>query len=156
MVVTSDAITCSWIDQNLDSLHVVGSTFGISSSKPLASETVIHVILKTLEYLKKEIEVVRIRLDRQGPTNNQIQNMLSTILYILPPQPWNLVLQFLCDSIYVVILSTQFTNFFFIFFFTNDKGEKNNDFDSFYSVDNIPSIFTPKSVLTIKFWISQG
>lgn len=70
LIVSSNVIPFSGIDQNLDSQHEVGSTYGITPYEPPASETVILVILKTLEELKKENELVRTRLDRQVETNN--------------------------------------------------------------------------------------
>lgn len=63
LIVSYDSITSSGINQNLDSQHEVGSNSGIATSEPLAFVAVIPIILKTLEELKKENEVVRPRLD---------------------------------------------------------------------------------------------
>ncbi|XP_050919764.1 eukaryotic translation initiation factor 4 gamma-like [Lathyrus oleraceus] len=45
----------------------------------------VPLVLKTLEELQKEQQVVRARLDQQDFLNNNIQNMLSQLLQRMPP-----------------------------------------------------------------------
>jgi hypothetical protein len=47
----------------------------------------VPLVLKTLEELQKEQQVVRARLDQQDSVNNNIQNMLSQLLQRMPPPP---------------------------------------------------------------------
>lgn len=77
-------------EQQVVSQFDIGST---SRMKPSESES-IPLVLKTLEELKQENEVVRSRLDRQGnmfkeqaQTNTKIEGLLQAILSRLPPQP---------------------------------------------------------------------
>ncbi|XP_050902427.1 protein IQ-DOMAIN 14-like [Lathyrus oleraceus] len=47
----------------------------------------VPLVLKTLEELQKEQQVVRVRLDQQDSININIQNMLSQLLQRMPPPP---------------------------------------------------------------------
>ncbi|XP_050896692.1 uncharacterized protein LOC127103483 [Lathyrus oleraceus] len=47
----------------------------------------VPLVLKTLEELQKEQQVVRARLDQQDSVNINIQNMLSQLLQRMPPPP---------------------------------------------------------------------
>ncbi|XP_050897149.1 eukaryotic translation initiation factor 4 gamma-like [Lathyrus oleraceus] len=45
------------------------------------------LVLKTLEELQKEQQIVRARLDQQDSVNNNIQNLLTQLLQMMPPPP---------------------------------------------------------------------
>ncbi|XP_050897328.1 uncharacterized protein LOC127104169 [Lathyrus oleraceus] len=45
------------------------------------------LVLKTLEELQKEQQIVRVRLDQQDSVNNNIQNLLTQLLQRMPPPP---------------------------------------------------------------------
>ncbi|XP_050902034.1 uncharacterized protein LOC127110104 [Lathyrus oleraceus] len=45
------------------------------------------LVLKTLEELQKEQQVVRVRLDHQDSVNTNIQNLLTQLLQRMPPPP---------------------------------------------------------------------
>ncbi|XP_050889659.1 eukaryotic translation initiation factor 4 gamma-like [Lathyrus oleraceus] len=45
------------------------------------------LVLKTLEELQKEQQIVRVRMDRQDSVNNNIQNLLTQLLQRMPPPP---------------------------------------------------------------------
>ncbi|XP_050890885.1 uncharacterized protein LOC127096344 [Lathyrus oleraceus] len=45
------------------------------------------LLLKTLEELQKEQQIVRARLDQQDSINSNIQNLLSQLLQRIPPPP---------------------------------------------------------------------
>ncbi|XP_050887841.1 eukaryotic translation initiation factor 4 gamma-like [Lathyrus oleraceus] len=47
----------------------------------------VPLVLKTLEELQKEQQVVRARQDQQDSVNINIQNMLSQLLQKMPPSP---------------------------------------------------------------------
>lgn len=45
------------------------------------------LVLKTLEELQKEQQIVRARLDQQDSVNSSIQNLLTQLLQRMPPLP---------------------------------------------------------------------
>lgn len=60
----------------------VALTQGESSNSDLAP-----LVLKTLEVLQKEQQIVRSRLDQQDSVNSSIQSLLTQLLQRMPPPP---------------------------------------------------------------------
>ena len=60
----------------------VALTRGESSHSDLAP-----LVLKTLEELQKEEQLVRTRFDQQDSVNSSIQNLLAQLLQRMPPPP---------------------------------------------------------------------
>lgn len=60
----------------------VALTQGESSTTDLAS-----LVIRTLEELQKEQQMVRTRIDKQDQVNNSIHNLLVELLQRMPPPP---------------------------------------------------------------------